>query len=145
MIEPAVTRRSFNCVSLFSLVTTIAATSPAGVACAQSATIGGDSTRRDVIKQKLPGEPERDLILVKVMYPPGTGSPSHLHPNGVMAFVCPDRSAPSSERNSSGPIAPGRPGGYNLVRPIRLPATLVHPQQRSSRFILTGAVLMKPI
>jgi quercetin dioxygenase-like cupin family protein len=40
-----------------------------------------------VIKQELPGEPPRDLSLVEVTYPPGAGSPPHLHANGVMAFV----------------------------------------------------------
>jgi quercetin dioxygenase-like cupin family protein len=40
-----------------------------------------------VIKQELPGEPARDLMLIEVTYPPGTGSPPHLHANGVMAFV----------------------------------------------------------
>jgi quercetin dioxygenase-like cupin family protein len=45
------------------------------------------STRRDVIKQRLPGDPERDISLVEVSYPPGIGSPPHLHANGVMAFV----------------------------------------------------------
>jgi quercetin dioxygenase-like cupin family protein len=47
----------------------------------------GSSTRRDVIKQRLPGEPLRELTLVEVVYPPGAGSPPHLHANGVMAFV----------------------------------------------------------
>jgi quercetin dioxygenase-like cupin family protein len=40
-----------------------------------------------VIKQELPGEPSRDLLLVEVTYPPGASSPAHLHANGVMAFV----------------------------------------------------------
>ena len=40
------------------------------------------STRRDVIKQRLPGEPERDISLVEVNYPPGTGSPPHSRPAG---------------------------------------------------------------
>jgi len=37
--------------------------------------------------RRSPGEPERDLILAEVTYPPGTGSPLHLHANGVLAFV----------------------------------------------------------
>jgi len=45
------------------------------------------SSRRVVIKQPLPGNPERQLTLVEVVYPPGQGSPPHEHPNGVMAFV----------------------------------------------------------
>jgi quercetin dioxygenase-like cupin family protein len=40
-----------------------------------------------VIKQRLAGEPPRDISLVEVTYPPGTGSPPHMHANGVMAFV----------------------------------------------------------
>jgi quercetin dioxygenase-like cupin family protein len=80
-IEPIVTRRRFNSFSLSSLSATVVATLP-GAAAAQ-----GASTRRDVIKQRLPGEPERDISLVEVSYPPGTGSPPHLHANGVMAFV----------------------------------------------------------
>jgi len=40
-----------------------------------------------VIKHRLPGEPEREITLVEVTYPPETGSPPHLHANGVMAFV----------------------------------------------------------
>ena len=40
-----------------------------------------------MIKQRLPGEPARDLTLVVVTCPPGTGSPPHVRANGVMAFV----------------------------------------------------------
>jgi len=85
-IEPAMTRRGFNSASLLPLIMTIAATLPSAAA-AQPAPAGGASTRRDVIKQRLPGEPERDIALVEVIYPPGTGSPPHMHANGVMAFV----------------------------------------------------------
>jgi len=46
-----------------------------------------NATRRKVIQQVLPGEPPREIVLVEVGYPPGTGSPAHLHANGVMAFV----------------------------------------------------------
>ena len=45
------------------------------------------STRREVIKQALPGDPPREIALIEVSYPPGTGSPAHVHENGVMAFV----------------------------------------------------------
>jgi quercetin dioxygenase-like cupin family protein len=45
------------------------------------------STRRKVIQQALPGDRSREMILIEVSYPPGTGSPAHLHANGVMAFV----------------------------------------------------------
>jgi quercetin dioxygenase-like cupin family protein len=57
-----------------------------------AATTGGTtephaSTRRKVIQQVLPGDPPREIVLIEVNYPPGTGSPAHLHANGVMAFV----------------------------------------------------------
>jgi quercetin dioxygenase-like cupin family protein len=83
----SVSRRQFNRESLISLLTTVAATSVAGSASAQQSAASGASTKRDVIKQELPGEPLRVLSLVEVTYPPGTGSPPHLHANGVMAYV----------------------------------------------------------
>jgi quercetin dioxygenase-like cupin family protein len=70
-----------------SLLAAAASTSLDGPASAQRRDPSSASTRRDVIKQELPGEPSRDLILVEVTYPPGAGSPAHLHANGVMAFV----------------------------------------------------------
>jgi quercetin dioxygenase-like cupin family protein len=85
-IEPIVTRRRFNSFSLHSLFVTVVAMLP-GAAAAQPLSERSASTRRDVIKQRLPGEPERDINLVEVSYPPGTGSPPHKHANGVMAFV----------------------------------------------------------
>jgi quercetin dioxygenase-like cupin family protein len=81
-IEPAVTRRCFNSASVLSLITSVVATLPGAVAAQPAA-----STRREVIVQRLPGEPQRDISLVEVTYPPGTGSPPHVHANGVMAFV----------------------------------------------------------
>jgi quercetin dioxygenase-like cupin family protein len=83
--EPAMTRRGFNSASLLPLIMTVAVTLPS--AAAQPAPAAGASTRRDVIKQRLPGEPERDITLVEVTYPPGTSSPPHMHASGVMAFV----------------------------------------------------------
>jgi quercetin dioxygenase-like cupin family protein len=44
-------------------------------------------TRHEVIRQLLPGEPEREIILFEINYPVGTGSPPHKYPNGVMAYV----------------------------------------------------------
>src|SRR5262249_28791411 len=85
-IEPAVTRRGFNAASLFPLIMTVAAALPCNAA-AQPAPVSARSSRRDVIKQRLPGDPARDITLVEVTYPPGTGSPPHTHANGVMAFV----------------------------------------------------------
>jgi quercetin dioxygenase-like cupin family protein len=83
--DTSVTRREFDQNSFLSLLSAIAlpleSRSIAGTA-ADSA-----SSRRVVIKQSLPGNPERQLTLVEVVYPPGQGSPPHLHANGVMAFV----------------------------------------------------------
>lgn len=87
MAQCTVSRRDFNRDSLTALLAVAAATSVAGPVAAQQPAAGGASTRRDVIKQEFPGEPPRDLMLVEVTYPPGTGSPAHLHANGVMAFV----------------------------------------------------------
>jgi quercetin dioxygenase-like cupin family protein len=84
---PAVSRRNFNRASLLSLVAAAAAASLDGAVAAEQPATGAAPKRRDVIKQDLPGEPARELILLEVTYPPGTGSPAHLHANGVMAFV----------------------------------------------------------
>jgi quercetin dioxygenase-like cupin family protein len=86
MAQITLSRRSFSRNSLASLLAAAAAGSVARTASAQQRATAA-STRRDVIKQELPGEPSRDLVLVEVTYPPGTGSPAHLHANGVMAFV----------------------------------------------------------
>jgi quercetin dioxygenase-like cupin family protein len=83
MANTELSRRRFNRASIASLLTA-AAVAPAN-AFAQQAV--ATASRRDVIKQQLPGEPARDLTLVEVTYPAGTGSPPHLHANGVMAFV----------------------------------------------------------
>ena len=85
-MEPVMTRRGFSSASLLPLIMAVAATLPSAGA-ARAAAAGGASTRRSVIKQRLPGEPARDISLVEVTYAPGTGSPPHMHANGVMAFV----------------------------------------------------------
>jgi quercetin dioxygenase-like cupin family protein len=69
------------------LLAAAAVSSLEGQALAKHGTTQGLSTRRDIIKQRLPGEPQRQLTLVEVVYSPGAGSPPHLHANGVMAFV----------------------------------------------------------
>jgi quercetin dioxygenase-like cupin family protein len=84
--EPTVTRRGFDYLSVRWLILGALATLP-GIAHTQPTPQRNAATRRDVIKQRLPGEPERDISLVEVSYPPGTGSPPHVHANGVMAFV----------------------------------------------------------
>jgi quercetin dioxygenase-like cupin family protein len=85
MTEAILSRRHFNRSSLFSLLA--AAAMPDGTAAAQQQATSHAATRRDVIRQELPGEPLRDISLIEVIYPPATGSPPHLHANGVMAFV----------------------------------------------------------
>jgi quercetin dioxygenase-like cupin family protein len=87
MAAPAMSRRNFNLAALASVLAATAPLSLDGEAAARRDTTSKVSTRRAVIKQKLPGEPARELTLVEVTYPPGVGSPSHLHANGVMAFV----------------------------------------------------------
>ena len=87
MTSIPVTRRGFNRVSFMSLLAAAAVTSPDEVASAQPRPAPGSSTRREVIKQALPGEPQRELSLIEVTYAPGAGSSPHLHANGVMAFV----------------------------------------------------------
>jgi len=85
MAEPIPSRRRFTQSSLISLLA--AAAMPDGTAAAQQQATSQAATRRDVIRQELPGEPLRDITLIEVTYPPATGSPPHLHANGVMAFV----------------------------------------------------------
>jgi quercetin dioxygenase-like cupin family protein len=82
----SIDRRGFNRASLISLLATAAAT---GVdeAVAQPRTPAAGAGRREVLKQELPGEPARELLLIEVGYAPGAGSPAHLHANGVAAFV----------------------------------------------------------
>jgi len=60
---------------------------PDGTAAAQQQATSHAATRREVIRQELPGQPPRDISLIEVIYPPATGSSPHLHANGVMAFV----------------------------------------------------------
>jgi hypothetical protein len=72
MTEPIVSRRHFNQSSLISVLAATAMHD--GTAAAEQVTSYAP-TRRDVIRQELPGEPQRDITLVEVTYPPGTGSP----------------------------------------------------------------------
>ncbi|QOZ36877.1 cupin domain-containing protein [Bradyrhizobium sp. CCBAU 53421] len=84
MTKADLTRRDVNRASLLSLLAAIAAACGADAAAqAQNSA----SSRREVIRQALPGDPRREISLVEVHYPPGTGSPAHAHANGVMAFV----------------------------------------------------------
>ena len=83
MTKSEVSRRHFNHASLVSLLAA-GTTGLNDSISAQQRAASVTPTRRDVIKQEIP---PRDLSLVEVTYPPGTGSPPHLHANGVMAFV----------------------------------------------------------
>jgi quercetin dioxygenase-like cupin family protein len=89
MTETGLARRDFNRASLAALLTAVAATrgSDAVAQSQEAAKNAKQSSRREVIKQPLPGGPPRVITLVEVVYPPGTGSPAHLHANGVMAYV----------------------------------------------------------
>jgi len=81
---PTISRRELNRASLAVLAAVAAQSLGAATPAAPEAR---GSTRRKVIEQVLPGNPPREIRLVEVNYPPGTGSPAHLHANGVMAFV----------------------------------------------------------
>ena len=82
-----ISRRSFNCTALASAIAALAPALPGSEDKSQQGSVLKESTRREVIKERLPGEPQRQLTLVEVVYAPGAGSPPHLHANGVMAFV----------------------------------------------------------
>jgi quercetin dioxygenase-like cupin family protein len=83
----ATSRRDFTSDALASAFAAFAVSATGAVAYAQTPAAGGASGRREVIKQQLPGEPERELILLEVTYPPGAASPPHTHAHGVMAYV----------------------------------------------------------
>lgn len=83
----SINRRGFNRVSLMSLLAATAATGVDKSASAQPRAPATGAARREVIKQGLPGEPPRELLLIEVSYAPGACSPAHMHANGVMAFV----------------------------------------------------------
>ena len=85
MTEHILSRRHFNHGSLISLLAATAIMDD--TAAAQQQATSHAATRREVIRQELPGQPPRDISLIEVIYPPATGSSPHLHANGVMAFV----------------------------------------------------------
>ena len=87
MMDSLKNRREFARDALVSGLTALAACAATSAGIAQTTQTANSSARRAVIKQALPGEPARDLVLVEVTYPPGASSPAHLHANGVMAFV----------------------------------------------------------
>lgn len=80
-------RREFSRTVALSLAAFVGQGLSPGDVLAQSNDAAHTVLRRVVAKQTLPGEPPREIVLVEVTYPPGTGSPKHLHANGVMAYV----------------------------------------------------------
>ncbi len=86
-MKVATNRRDFACDAFASALAAFAVSTLATAARAQAPAASGAAGRREIIKQVLPGEPERELILIEIAYPPGAGSPPHLHANGVMAVV----------------------------------------------------------
>ena len=86
MTNIPIDRRGFNRASLMSLLAAAAATC-VDEAAAQPRPPAAGAARRQVLKQELPGEPSRELLLLEISYAPGAGSPAHLHANGVAAFV----------------------------------------------------------
>jgi quercetin dioxygenase-like cupin family protein len=84
----ATSRRDFTSDALASALAAFAvAAAGADPASAQTPAAGRGAGRREVIKQSLPGEPARELILIEITYAPGEASPPHQHANGVMAYV----------------------------------------------------------
>jgi quercetin dioxygenase-like cupin family protein len=104
----ATSRREFTSDALASALAVFAASATGGAASAQTPVAGGDAGRRQVIKQLLPGEAERELILIEISYPPGAASPPHMHANGVMAYVV---SGSIASRVNDGPEETYRAGG----------------------------------
>ena len=95
MAQEFVTRREFNQSWFLSLLAAIALPLES-----QNSRATATSTRRVVIKQLLPGNPEGQNTLVEVVYPPGMGSPPHVHANGVMHLLFP---APLHRRLETSP------------------------------------------
>ena len=76
-----------DCLSFALIAVALAAAGTVAAAQSSDAQSAKRSSRREVIKQRLPGDPAREISLIEVDYPPGTGSPAHAHANGVMAYV----------------------------------------------------------
>lgn len=87
MTSIPIDRRGFNRASVISLLAAAAATCADDGASAQPRPPAAGAGRRQVLKQELPGEPARELLLLEISYAPGGSSPAHLHVNGVAAFV----------------------------------------------------------
>ena len=82
MANRSLTRREFSRTSMVAFLSALGSASAYELAAQTDS-----SSRRSVIQQRLPGNPEKQITLVEVVFPPGVGAPPHLHANGVMAFV----------------------------------------------------------
>jgi quercetin dioxygenase-like cupin family protein len=149
MTKHDIDRRTFHLGTMTAL---LAATVAAHASAADAqAGAGSKSTRRDVIKQRLPGEPAREISLVEVMYPPGTGSPAHAHAHGVMAYVV---SGAIASQVGEGPEQTFRAGESwwepeGAVHRVSRNASTTEPATLLAIYIApagaSGADLMKPL
>ena len=87
MSRPVMSRRNFTGTVLASAIAALVPQSPGREGRSPRVTALKESTRREVIKQRLPENPPRELTLIEVTYPAGAGSPPHMHAYGVMALV----------------------------------------------------------
>ena len=131
MPRQVMSRRSFNCSALASAIAALLPQSAASDARSLRGTVLEESTRREVIKQRLPGEPQRHLTLVEIVYPPGAGSPPHVHANGVMAFVVSVPSPPKLAMSPSVSFMPEKRGGSLRARSIAFPGMRARQNQQS--------------
>ena len=136
MPRPVMSRRSFNCTALASAIAALLPQSAASDDRSLRGTVLEESTRREVIKQRVPGEPQRQLTLVEVVYGPGAAMAS-------WRSLLP---VPSPLRLPVSPSGWERPGVVHRVsrhasssEPARLLAIYIAPADA------TAEDLMKPI
>lgn len=136
--------------ALASVLTALAATA-AGADAARAQTPATGAQRREVIRQLLPGEPQRELILMEVPFPPGAASPPHMHANGVMAYVL---SGAIVSRVNDGPEETFHAGGawwepLGAVHRVSRNASATEPAMLLAVFVVpkgaSGAELTKPL
>jgi hypothetical protein len=147
MTKSMVNRGHFNHASLVSLLAAAAATALNDTTCAQQASVA--PTRRDVIRQEIPGEPQRDLSLVEVTYPPGTGSPRIFTPTASWhsSFLGPSKVGDGPEQIFHAGDAWWEPPG--AIRRVSRNASSTEPATLLAIYVAPrGSVatdLMKPI
>jgi quercetin dioxygenase-like cupin family protein len=147
----ATSRREFTSDALTSALAAFAVSAAAPAAFAQTQAAGGGSSVRQVIRQALPGEPERELILTEVTYPPGAVSAPHTHANGVMAFVV---SGTITSRVNDGPEQTFQAGEawwepLGAIHRVSRNASATEPAMLLAVFVApkgaSGAALTKPL